>query len=130
MRACQQVEALQNAQFAKISTFEILAVSSAGVGYLGANSSPKILWVNGVGEKADLAELHKEVKKLVLEETERLNVILQSIRGKLIEFVDFNRLKEIVEKFEATRTLSEIELREVAELIEKLLSDGIQRICY
>jgi hypothetical protein len=51
-------------------------VSSAGVGYLGANSSPKILWVNGVGEKADLAELHKEVKKLVLEETERLNVIL------------------------------------------------------
>jgi hypothetical protein len=26
--------------------------------------------------KADLAELHKEVKKLVLEETERLNVIL------------------------------------------------------
>jgi nitrate reductase NapAB chaperone NapD len=69
--------------------------------------------LNGVSEKADLAELREEVKRQVLEEAERLDVVLKTTRGKLIELVDFNRLKEIVEKFKATRTLSEIELREV-----------------
>jgi len=82
--------------------------------------------LNGVSEKADLAELREKVKRQVLEEAERLDVVLKTTRGKLVELVDFNRLKEIVEKFKATRTLSEIELREVTELIEKLRSEGDQ----
>jgi nitrate reductase NapAB chaperone NapD len=69
--------------------------------------------LNGVSEKADLAELREEVKRQVLEEAERLDVVLKTTRGKLVELVDFNRLKEIVEKFKATRTLSEIELRKL-----------------
>jgi hypothetical protein len=55
--------------------------------------------LNGVSEKADLAELREEVKRQVLEEAERLDVVLKTTRGKLVELVDFNRLKEIVEKF-------------------------------
>jgi replicative DNA helicase len=69
--------------------------------------------LNGVSEKADLAELREEVKRQVLEDAERLDVVLNTTRGKLVELVDFNRLKEIVEKFKATRTLSEIELRKL-----------------
>lgn len=69
--------------------------------------------MNGVSEKADLAELREEVKRQVLEDAERLDVVLNTTRGKLVELVDFNRLKEIVEKFKATRTLSEIELRKL-----------------
>jgi DNA-directed RNA polymerase subunit RPC12/RpoP len=79
-----------------------------------------------VSGKASLTELREEVKREVLEEAERLDVVLKTARSRLIELVDFNKLKEIVEKFEATRTLSESELREVTELVEKLRSEGIQ----
>jgi hypothetical protein len=78
-----------------------------------------------VSERTDLAELREEVKKQVLEEAERLDVVLKTAKSRLSELVDFNRLKEIVEKFEATRTLSESELREVVELIEKLRGEGV-----
>ena len=76
-----------------------------------------------MSEKANLAELREEVKRGVLEEAERLDAVLKTARSKLIELVDFNRLMEIVEKYEATKTLSE--LREVTELIEKLRESGI-----
>jgi DNA-directed RNA polymerase subunit RPC12/RpoP len=78
-----------------------------------------------VSERANLAELREEVKRGVLEEAERLDTVLKTARGKLIELVDFNRLMEIVEKYEATKTLSESELREVTELIEKLRESDI-----
>jgi len=51
--------------------------------------------VNG---KANLAELCEEVKRKVLEEAEKLDVVLKTARDKLIELVDFNRLKEVVGK--------------------------------
>jgi len=88
--------------------------------------TPKILGVDGLAEKANPAELREEVKREVLEEAERLDAVLKTTKSKLIELVDFNRLKEIVEKYEATKTLSESELREVTGLIEKLRSEGIQ----
>jgi DNA-directed RNA polymerase subunit RPC12/RpoP len=78
-----------------------------------------------MSEKPELAELREEVKRQVLEEAERLDVVLKTAKSRLSELVDFNRLKEIVEKFEATRTLSESELREVVELIEKLRGEGV-----
>jgi len=78
-----------------------------------------------VSERTDLAELREEVKREVLEEAKRLDVVLKEARSKLIELVDFNRLKEIVEKYEVTKTLSESELREVTGLIKKLSSEGI-----
>ena len=78
-----------------------------------------------MSERTDLAELREEVKKQVLEEAERLDVVLKTAKSRLSELVDFNKLKEIVEKFEATRTLSESELREVVELIEKLRGEGV-----
>ena len=78
-----------------------------------------------MSEKASLAELREEVKKQVLEEAERLDAVLKTARGKLTELVDFNRLKEIVEKYEVTKTLSESELREVVKLVEKLRSEGV-----
>jgi hypothetical protein len=56
-----------------------------------------------------------------LEEAERLDVILKTARGKLCELVDFNRLKEIVEKYEATKTLSESELIQFKELKANVL---------
>ena len=79
-----------------------------------------------MSEKVSLAELREEVKKEVLEEAERLDTVLKTVRGKLSELVDFNRLKGIVEEYEVTKTLSESELREVTGLIEKLRSEGIQ----
>ena len=67
-----------------------------GSRYLRGHFTPKILGVNGVSEKANLAELREEVKRQVLGEAERLDVVLKEARSKLIELVDFNRLKEIV----------------------------------
>jgi len=78
-----------------------------------------------MSEKPELAELREEVKRQVLEEAERLDVVLKTAKSRLSELVDFNRLKEIVEKYETTRTLSESELREVVELIEKLRGEGV-----
>jgi len=78
-----------------------------------------------VSDKATLADLREEVKRQVLEGAERLDVVLKTAKSRLSELVDFNRLKEIIEKFEVTRTLSESELREVTGLIEKLRSEGI-----
>ena len=78
-----------------------------------------------MSEKPELAELREEVKRQVLEEAERLDVVLKTAKSRLSELVDFNRLKEIIEKYETTRTLSESELREVVELIEKLRGEGV-----
>ena len=46
--------------------------------------------MNGVSEKADLAELREEVKRQVLEEAERLDVVLKTTRGKLVELVEIS----------------------------------------
>jgi len=78
-----------------------------------------------VSEKADFTELREEVKRQVLEEAVRLDAVLKTAKSRLSELVDFNRLKEIVEKYETTKTLSESELREVVELIEKLRGEGV-----
>ena len=78
-----------------------------------------------MSEKADFTELREEVKRQVLEEAVRLDAVLKTAKSRLSELVDFNRLKEIVEKYETTKTLSESELREVVELIEKLRGEGV-----
>jgi len=51
-----------------------------------------------------------------LEEAERLDVVLKTAKSKLGDPVDLNRLKEIIEKYEATKTLSESELIQFKEL--------------
>ena len=76
-------------------------------------------------EKPELTKLREEIKRQVLGEAERLDVVLKEARSKLIEFADFNRLKEIVKKYEAIKTLSESELREVTELVKKLRGEGV-----
>jgi len=78
-----------------------------------------------VREKPELTKLREEIKRQVLGEAERLDVVLKEARSKLIEFADFNRLKEIVKKYEAIKTLSESELREVTELVKKLRGEGV-----
>jgi hypothetical protein len=56
-----------------------------------------------------------------LEEAERLDVVLKTAKSKFGDLVDLNRLKEIVEKYEATKTLSESELIQSKELKANVL---------